>query len=114
MNDPSKIPAATIQDVDLSSADPTVAAEIIRLGNLMEWGKETPEQFVELIGLLVRAGHSEKTEYLLRRNLEVVADSPGLYLELFGSVRPDEFAAAVESFQRQFEVAGIRQQPRFS
>lgn len=104
MNDPSAIPAATVQDVDLSAADPVLSAEILRLGELMELGEETPEQFADLIRLLVRADHPQKAEFLLRRNLEVVADGPGLYQELFGTIRPDEFAAAVESFRRQFEV----------
>lgn len=102
--DPSAIPAATVQDVDLSAADPALAAEIRRLGDLMEQGDETPEQFAELVRLLVRAGQPRKAEYLLRRNIEVVADGPALYGELFGTARPDEFAAAVEGFRTQFGV----------
>jgi hypothetical protein len=104
MEDPSAIPAATVQDVDLSASDPALAAEIRRLGGLMEHGDETPEQFAELVRLLVRAGHSRKAEYLLRRNVEGVAEGPKLYRELFGTARPEEFAAAVEGFQRQFGV----------
>src|SRR5690242_17470920 len=104
MDDPFAIPAATVRDVDLSGAEPTLAAEIRRLGALMERGDEMPEQFAELVRLLVRAGHPRKAEYLLRRNLEVVADGRALYRELFGTARPDEFAAAVEGFRRQFGV----------
>lgn len=104
MDDRSAIPAATVQDVDLSAADPMLTAEILRLGELMERGDETPEQFADLIRLLIRAGHPRKAEYLLRRNLEVVADGPRLYQELFGTGRPDEFTASVEGFRRQFEV----------
>jgi hypothetical protein len=104
MDDPSAIPAATVQDVDLSAADPAVAAEIRRLGELMERGDESPEQFAELIRLLARAGQPRKAEYLLRRNIEVVASGPALYRELFGTTRPDEFAAAVEGFRAQFGV----------
>jgi hypothetical protein len=36
--------------------------------------------------------------------LETVADGPALYRELFGTARPDEFAAAVEGFRTQFAV----------
>lgn len=104
MDDPSAIPAATIQDVDLSAADPALAAQIRRLGDLMDRGAETPEQFAELVRLLVRAGQVRKAEYLLRRNLVAAADGPALYRKLFGTARPDEFAAAVERFQSQFRV----------
>jgi hypothetical protein len=104
MDDPSVIPAATVQDVDLSAAEPALAVEIRRLGDLMERGEETPEQFAELVRLLVRAGQRHKAEHLLRRNLEVIADGLALYRELFGTARPDEFAAAVEGFKEQFGV----------
>src|SRR5690242_19240359 len=104
MDDGFLIPAATIQDVDLSAADPELATEILRLGHLMERGEETPEQFAQLVRLLVQAGQTSKAEYLLRRNLEGVADGLALYREMFGTARPDEFAAAVEGFGAQFGV----------
>jgi hypothetical protein len=104
MDDGFAIPAATVQDIDLATTDAALAAEIRRLGNLMESGDETPEEFARLIRLLVEAGQSVKAEYLLRRNVEVVAGELTLYRELFGSAKPDEFAAAVEGFSVQFNV----------
>jgi hypothetical protein len=98
------IPAATVQDVDLSAADTALAAEIRRLGDLMERGEETPEEFSRLVRLLVEAGQPAKAEYLLRRNWEVAAGELALYRELFGTAKSDEFAAAVESFTGQFGV----------
>jgi hypothetical protein len=104
MDDGYAIPAATVRDVDLSGVDPALAAEIRRLGDLMERGEETPEQFSELVRLVLGAGHSTKAEYLLRRNLEGVANGPALYRDLFGTEKPDEFATAIEAFGEQFGV----------
>ena len=98
------IPAATVQDVNLSTADPALAAEIGRLGDLMERGEETPEEFARLVRLLVEAGHTAKAEYLLRRNVEAAAGELAFYRELFGTAKSDEFAAAVEAFAEQFDV----------
>jgi hypothetical protein len=104
MSEGFAIPAATVQDVDLSAVDPTLVAEIRRLGDLMERGEETPEEFAGLVRLLAEAGHPAKAEYLLRRNVEVAAGELALYRELFGTAKPDEFAAAVEAFAEQFGV----------
>jgi hypothetical protein len=104
MDDPTKIPAATVQDVDLSNADPALAAEIRRLGDLMKLGHETPDEFTRLVRLLVEAGRRAKAEHLLRRNYEAAPGGLGLYRELFGTQKPDEFAAAVEAFGTQFGV----------
>jgi hypothetical protein len=98
------IPAATVQDVDLSAADAALAAEIRRLGDLMERGDETPEEFARLIRLLVEAGQSVKAEYLLRRNVEAAAGELALYRELFGTAKPNEFAVAMRAFAEQFGV----------
>lgn len=102
MGDGFAIPAATVQDVDLSATDAILADEIRRLGDLMEYGNETPEEFARLIRLLVEAGKIPKAEHLLRRNVEVAAGELSLYRELFGTAKPDEFAAAVQSFAEQF------------
>lgn len=77
---------------------------IRRLGDLMERGDETPEEFARLVRLLVEAGHYAKGEHLLRRNVEVAAGELALYRELFGTAKPDEFAAAVQSFAEHFRV----------
>lgn len=103
-DDPSKIPAATVQDVDLSGVPPGTAAEIQRLGQLMDRGDETPEQMAQLVRLLHDAGFRAKSEYLLRRNMDVVADGSALYRELYGTEKPDEFAAAIEAFADQFSL----------
>ena len=104
MHDESKIPAAHIQDVDLSAVDPTLAAEIRRLGDLMERGEETPEQFARLVRSIHQIGEFHEAEYLLRQNLEVAADGVALYGELFGTEKPDEFAEAIEAFGQQFDI----------
>lgn len=104
-DDPSVIPAATVQDVDLSSISPATALEIHRLGELMERGDETPEQMAQLVRLLHEAGFRAKSENLLRRNMETVADGSALYCELYGTEKPDEFAAAIEAFAEQFSVS---------
>jgi hypothetical protein len=98
------IPAATVQDVDLSATDVALADDIRRLGDLMEYGNETPEEFTRLIRLLVEAGKTSKAEHLLRRNVEVAVGGLALYRELFGTAKPDEFTAAVEAFTDQFGV----------
>ena len=104
MGDGFKIPAATVQDVDLSAADAALSAEIRRLGDLMDRGDETPEEFACLIRLLVEVGQPAKAEYLLRRNVEVAVGELAFYRELFGTAKPDEFAAAFEAFAKQFGV----------
>lgn len=98
------IPAATVQDVDLTGSDAALAAEIRRLGNLMELGDESPEEFSRLVRLLVEAGCGAKAEYLLRRNVVAAAGEQALYRELFGTAKPDEFAASIAAFASQFEV----------
>jgi hypothetical protein len=98
------IPAAHIQDVDLSGVEPAVAAEIRRLGRLMESGDDTPPQFAQLVRLLNEAGFSRKAEYLLRRNLDVAEGGQTLYYELFGTEKPHEFATAIEAFGEQFSL----------
>jgi hypothetical protein len=103
-DDPSAIPAATVQDVDLSGIPPATAAEIQRLGQLMDRGEETPEQMAQLVRLLHSAGLRAKSEYLLRRNMDTVADGAALYGELYGTEKPDEFAAAIEAFGEQFSL----------
>jgi hypothetical protein len=104
MNGDYSIPAATVQDVDLSGANPVLATQVRELGALMERGEETPEQFAQLIRLLVQIGHGSKAEYLLRRNLETVEDGLNLYKTLFGTSKADEFAAAVKAFEVQFGI----------
>ncbi len=103
-DDPTAIPAATVQDVDLSGVPPVTASEIQRLGQLMERGEETPEQMAQLVRLLHEAGFCAKSEYLLRRNMETVADGSALYRELYGTEKPDEFAAAIDAFAEQFSL----------
>jgi hypothetical protein len=104
MDDRFDIPAATIEDVNLIGVDVGLASEIRRLGELMERGEETPQQFAQLVRLVYQAGQSRKAEYLLRRNIEVVIDGFAMYNGLFGTNKPDEFASAIEGFTTQFAV----------
>lgn len=104
MSEGPAIPAATVQDIDLTASDAALAAEIQRLGNRMELGNETPEEFSKLVCLMVQAGHVAKAEYLLRRNVGAAAGGQTLYQELFGTAKPDEFSASIAGFSVQFEV----------
>jgi hypothetical protein len=90
--------------VDLSGTEATTAAEIRRLGRLMESGNESPEQFAQLVRLLHGTGCCSKAEFLLRRNLETVADGALHYRELYGTEKAEAFAAAIEAFAEQFSL----------
>jgi hypothetical protein len=72
------IPAAHIRHVDLSRVGPGQAAEIRRLGSLMERGAETRDEFVQLVRLLAETGFRSRAEYLLRRNYVVVENGLAL------------------------------------
>jgi hypothetical protein len=107
MGEDCDIPAAHVRDVDLAAVaaiDPDAAAEIARLGQLMELGEETEEEFFRLVKLLHRVGWTKKAEYLLRRNLEVGEEGWALYFEMFGTDKQDEFTAAIAAFVDQFSV----------
>jgi hypothetical protein len=94
--DEAKIPAANISDIDLSDITeqaPEVAAEIIRLGELLRLGDETPEEFRLLCQLLFDYGKVAEAEYLLQRNLEARDENHALYLRLFGRAKEEEFSA---------------------
>ena len=101
------IPAASIADVDIAAIaehSERTAREISRLGQLMDQGKETEEEFAQLIKLLFETGAKVEAEYLLRRNLEVGDASHSLYLELFGTVKVQEFRDAILAFRTEFET----------
>jgi hypothetical protein len=105
--DDSVIPAASITDVDLAAVarvDPDAAVEIARIGDLLNRGKETAEDFFRLVRLLHRVGQFRQAEYLLRRNFEIGEGGFDLYLELFGTTRQEEFSAAIEAFREQFAL----------
>src|SRR5262249_54518036 len=71
---------------------------------LMGRGKETAEEFSQLVKLLHQVGCTDKAEYLLRRNLEVGKESESLYRELFGTEKDEEYSAAIAAFADQFSV----------
>ncbi len=98
------VPAATVEDLDFSFVDPTVAAEIRRLGQLMNDGEETEEEFVRLIRMVHEAGFTVKGESLLRVNMMGVPDGRAMYLELYGTEKPDAYSTAIAAFQSQFEL----------
>jgi hypothetical protein len=100
------IPAANIGNTDLVAlalTDPAAAKEIARLEDLMNRGEESKEEFLRLCQLLYDVGSREAAEILLRRNLDHY-EGEALYLRLFGTTKPDEYAAAIETFKSQFGV----------
>ena len=104
--DAGAIPAANIGDTDLvvvAQTRPAVAKEIARLEDLMNRGEETKEEFLRLCQLLFDVGSIVASEYLLRRNLDCY-EGHALYVRLFGTTRQDEFNAAIEAFESQFDL----------
>jgi hypothetical protein len=107
------IPAANIGDTDLialAQTNPDAAKEIARLEALMNRGEETEEEFRRLCQLLFDVGSIAAAEYLLRRNLDGY-DGEALYTRLFGTAKQEEFDAAIEAFEAQFnlELAPVAQ-----
>ena len=108
MDDENKyaIPAANIGDTDLvtlARTNPDEAKEIARLEALMNRGEESDEEFLRLCQLLFDVGSTAASEYLLRRNLDG-CEGRALYTRLFGTTKPEEFDAAIEAFQSQFDL----------
>jgi hypothetical protein len=104
--DAGAIPAANIGDTDLlalARTNPAAAKEIARLEDLMSRGEETKEEFLQLCQLLFNVGSVRGSEYLLRRNLDYY-EGQALYVRLFGTVKQEEFEAAIEAFKSQFDV----------
>src|SRR3954447_19813797 len=100
------IPAANIGDTDLvalAQTNPAAAKEIARLEDLMNRGEETKEEFLKLCQLLFDAGSVAASELLLRRNLDYY-EGHALYARLFGTERQEEFDAAIEAFESQFDL----------
>ena len=100
------IPGASIGSVDLeqvAKTDPTAAAEIARINNLMQQGKESKEEFLTLVQLMYRAGYHQDAEYLLRCNVDSAEDE-ALYRMLFGSKMPDEFDRAILALAAEFSL----------
>ena len=98
------IPAASIGSVDLEEVarvDPTAAAEIARISELLQQGNETVEEFLALVQLMHRVGYPEDAEYLLRRNLDW-SEGEELYARLFGTTVPDEFHRAILALADEF------------
>ena len=100
------IPAAGIGDTDLDSvaqSNPVAAKEIARLEDLLNRGEETNEEFLRLCQLLFDVGSVAAAEILLRRNLDYY-EGEALYATLFGTEKQDEFDAAIQAFELQFNV----------
>ncbi len=101
-----KIPAASIGDIDLDAiakSNLDMAKEIARIDELMNQGKESKEEFLDLCRLLFEAGSVEDSEYLLRRNLEYY-NGESLYAKLFGTKKHDEYSDAIAMLESQFET----------
>lgn len=96
----------------IEAADPSALVALRRFEKLQCKRKATERDFVDLVKLLHRAGCSTEAEYFLRCNLLVAKDerSPyeddkdrlALYVELFGTAKQEEFAAAIAAFSEQF------------
>lgn len=100
------IPAASIGDTDLDAVaqtNPTAAKEIARLEDLMNRGEDTKDDFLRLCQLLFDVGSLADSEHLLRRNLDGY-EGGYLYTRLFGTLKEEEFSAAVGAFKSQFDL----------
>ncbi|HUG67858.1 MAG TPA: hypothetical protein VMM76_08900 [Pirellulaceae bacterium] len=100
------IPAASIGDTDLDAVarhTPAAAKEIARLEDLMNRGEDTNDEFLLLCRLLFDVGSVGAAEVLLRRNLDY-SEGDALYAELFGTEKQEEFYAAIQAFESQFNI----------
>lgn len=98
----------------MEAADPSAPAALRRFENLQCQHKATEGDFFDLVRLLHRVGCSTEAEYVLRCSLLVAKDeqSPyeddkdrlALYVELFGTAKQAEFAAAIAAFSKQFSA----------
>lgn len=106
--EPNRIPAANIDDVDLSSIDrasPADAADVLRIKRLIASGGETDQDLIRLCELLFKHGEVETSEDLLRSNVVDVGDViHGAYTRLHGHAVEGVLDRAVDDFSRQFGV----------
>jgi hypothetical protein len=108
MNEPYKIPAASIEGIDLkriAARSQTAAYEIMRIGRLLDEGLETGDDLVRLCELLHTYGESAKSEELLRCNIVGKDDAfYQAYHRLHGFSVEKEFERRVSAFSDQFGV----------
>ena len=108
MIDPNQIPAATIGDIDLSTAaklSPEDAAEIKRLGGLLDEGRDTIGDLILLCELLNKHGKTSKAEELLRCNIVVNGDEAHkAYVRHYGNTAELALSSAIAEFATQFGV----------
>jgi hypothetical protein len=106
--DPSKIPAASIDHLDLSSvvkASPVDAEEINRIGNLLAVGDENEQDFIRLCELLRKHGFAEESEELLRANVVEKGDAiHQAYTRSHGHTASDVLSRAIADFSQQLGV----------
>jgi hypothetical protein len=95
----------------IAAADPLAHAAFRRFEAAWSRGEASVEDYFNLVRLLHRVGCTEEAEYLLRTNLFANERVPVLYLELFGTVKQEEFSRAIDAFATQFS-ATLREEER--
>src|SRR5438105_882710 len=118
MNEPSKIPAASINGIDLKRIavnSQSAADEIMRIGLLLDEGADTTTDLITLCELLDRYGESEKAEELLRCNIVEKGDACyEAYRRLYGYAADHSFDRCMAGFSTRFGVRlTLQRQPGF-
>ena len=108
MSEPYRIPAASIEGIDLKVIEPVSpsdAMEIARIEDLLDRGKEQRSDLIRLAELLSAHGESKLSEELLRCNiLDAGDDCHQAYRRLHGFGADKEFEESVSAFALQFGV----------
>lgn len=111
-----KILGASIDQVDLDKMNKIhseATREIVRLGELLNNGKEIEDDILRLGRLLFEVGEIKESEYLLRRNIgEENDDAHQLYLSLHGRAAEQRFMQSVNLFISQFGVTLSEEQKK--
>jgi hypothetical protein len=98
----------------IKAASPAALRALRKFERAWYRNQGTRGDFFNLVKLLQRAGCPTEAEYLLRSNLLVSEDDGrslsvddaglDLYVELFGTAKREEFAAAIAAFSIQFSA----------
>lgn len=108
MKNPHVIPSASISGIDLQrieSDSANAAREIIRIGELLDHGNETEEDFIRLCDLLYAHGEPAKSEELLRCNIAEEGDAYyRAYRRLHDFTADIGFEKCILAFEAQFGV----------
>ena len=100
------IPAASVSKEDLERirmADPNAAAEMERIGQLLLRGKESEDDLLRLVELLIKSGELTKAELILLANSTNGDRLHALHRELFKAAE-DNYKASLKIFSDQLGV----------